>query len=117
LVAHLDAAIRHRAIGLVEPAHLGVLDVDPDRRGDLDRLAVEEDVEVGMDVIDQELLGRGLQAGSERALERVRRRGPEEPGLHRGRRRRGARSRRRSRRGSCGAGSGDEDHARDGDRA
>jgi hypothetical protein len=68
LVAHLDAAVRTH---VVEIRDLRVLDVDPDPRGHDDRLAVDEDVQVGVDVVDPILLGSRLETGLDRALERV----------------------------------------------
>ncbi len=89
----VDAAIRADVLEVVD---LGVLDVDPDPGRDQDLLAVDEHVQVGVDVVVRVLLRRGLQAGRDRALERIRRRGPEECRSASGRRRRDTRSRPRT---------------------
>ena len=70
-VAQVDAPVSDRAIGLVEPAHSGVVDLDPDPRRHRDRLAVHEHVEVGVDMIGEELLRLRLQAGLHRQVHRI----------------------------------------------
>src|SRR5215213_6256557 len=54
LAASRDAAVGGRTVSVLEPLHLGVVDVDPDRRGHRDRLAIDEDIQMRMDVMAQE---------------------------------------------------------------
>jgi hypothetical protein len=87
LAASRDAAVGDRAVRVLGPLHLGVVDVDPDCRRHRDRLAIDEDVQMRVDVMDQELLALGLQPGCECPFEGIRRGGPEDGRIHIGRRR------------------------------
>ena len=78
LAAACDAAVGDRTIRFRGLLHIGVVDVDTDSRRHCDRLAVEEHVEMRVDVISQEFLRLGLQSGYDCPLERIGRGGPED---------------------------------------
>src|SRR5687768_18443149 len=88
LATPLDAAISDRTVRILEPLNLGVVNVDPDSRWHRDRLAIDEDVQMRMHVVDQNLLPLGLQSGCDRPLERTLRRRPTAPPAVSGRTRR-----------------------------
>jgi hypothetical protein len=76
-----DAAVGDSAVRVLEPLHLGVVDVDRDPRRHHDRLTIDEDVQMRVRVMDQELLALRLQSGCDRSSEGIVRGAPEDAGI------------------------------------
>jgi len=71
-----DPAVAGGAVRQLEPFHGRVVDVDSDPSRHADLPAVDENVEVGVHVQEDELVRLGSQAGLAGQGHRVRRRGP-----------------------------------------
>src|SRR5204863_6533618 len=71
-----DSSVRLRAAGQLERPDARVVDVDPDPGRDADLLAVHEDVEMRVHVMDERLTPLRLQAGGDGAAHRVGGRSP-----------------------------------------
>jgi len=56
LAAKLDAPVCCRAVRSLKPLYAGIADVDPDSRRHDHARTVDEDVEVGVDMMDESLL-------------------------------------------------------------